>query len=49
MKVKRLTAGRGAAVVLDFVGADVTGDLAVACGGVGSAVVVVGAGMGAPR
>jgi propanol-preferring alcohol dehydrogenase len=36
-------------VVLDFVGADVTGDLAVACGGVGSAVVIVGAGMGGAK
>src|SRR5690606_20741974 len=44
-RVKSLTGGRGASVVLDFVGADVTGELAVACGGVGSAVVVIGAGM----
>ena len=48
-KVKSLTAGRGATVVLDFVGADVTGDLAVSCGGVGSAVVVIGAGMGGAK
>jgi propanol-preferring alcohol dehydrogenase len=48
-KVKELTGGRGATVVLDFVGADVTGDLAVACGGVGSAVVIVGAGMGGAK
>jgi len=47
--VKSLTGGRGASVVLDFVGADVTGDLAVACGGVGSAVVVIGAGMGGAK
>ena len=48
-KVKGLTGGRGATVVLDFVGADVTGNLAVACGGVGSAVVVIGAGMGGAK
>ena len=48
-KVKSLTAGRGATVVLDFVGADVTGDLAVSCGGVGSAVIVIGAGMGGAK
>lgn len=48
-KVKALTGGRGATVVLDFVGADVTGALAVACGGVGSAVVIVGAGMGGAK
>ncbi|MBE7325260.1 NAD(P)-dependent alcohol dehydrogenase [Nocardioides sp. Y6] len=44
--IKELTGGRGATVVLDFVGADVTGELAVACAGVGSAIVVVGAGLG---
>lgn len=48
-RVKSLTGGRGASVVLDFVGADVTGELAVACGGVGSAVVVIGAGMGGAK
>ncbi len=48
-KVKSLTGGRGATVVLDFVGADVTGDLAVSSGGVGSAVVVIGAGMGGAK
>jgi propanol-preferring alcohol dehydrogenase len=48
-RVKKLTGGLGATVVLDFVGADVTGELAVACGGVGSAVVVVGAGMGGAK
>ena len=48
-KVKSLAGGRGATVVLDFVGADVTGDLAVSCGGVGSAVVVIGAGMGGAK
>lgn len=48
-KIKDLTNGRGATVVLDFVGADVTGELAVACGGVGSSVVVVGAGMGGAK
>jgi len=48
-KVKSLTRGRGATVILDFVGADVTGELAVACGGVGSAVVVIGAGMGGAK
>ena len=48
-KVKSLTGGRGATVVLDFVGADVTGDLAVSCGGVGSAVIVIGAGMGGAK
>ena len=39
----------GSDVILDFVGADVTGELAVACGGVGSAVVVIGAGMGGAK
>ena len=48
-RVRSLTGGRGATVVLDFVGADVTGDLAVSCGGVGSAVVVIGAGMGGAK
>ncbi|MBM9459714.1 NAD(P)-dependent alcohol dehydrogenase [Nocardioides sp. zg-536] len=48
-KVKQLTGGRGADVVLDFVGMDVTGELAVACGGVASAVVVVGAGLGGAK
>ena len=47
--MKDLTGGRGATAVLDFVGADVTGELAVACGGVGSAVVVIGAGMGGAK
>ncbi|WP_110240010.1 NAD(P)-dependent alcohol dehydrogenase [Nocardioides gilvus] len=48
-KVKQLTRGRGAHVVLDFVGMDVTGELAVACGGVGSSVVIIGAGMGGAK
>ena len=48
-KRSRASRRRGATVVLDFVGADVTGDLAVACGGVGSAVVVIGAGMGGAK
>lgn len=45
-KVQELTGGRGATVVLDFVGADVTGNVAIACSGVGTHVVVVGAGLG---
>lgn len=48
-KVRELTRGRGADVVLDFVGMDVTGELAVACGGVGSSVVIIGAGMGGAK
>jgi propanol-preferring alcohol dehydrogenase len=44
--VREMTGGRGADVVLDFVGTDITGRLAVACGGVGSSVVLIGAGGG---
>ncbi|QCX27914.1 NAD(P)-dependent alcohol dehydrogenase [Nocardioides jishulii] len=47
--IKEMTRGRGADVVLDFVGADATGELAVSCGGVASAVVVVGAGLGGAK
>lgn len=47
--IKEMTRGRGADVILDFVGADATGELAVSCGGVGSAVVVVGAGLGGAK
>lgn len=48
-QVKELTDGRGADVVLDFVGMDATGELAIACAGVASAVVIVGAGMGGAK
>jgi propanol-preferring alcohol dehydrogenase len=48
-KVKELTQGRGANVVLDFVGGDKTGALALACSGVGSSVVIVGVAPGGPR
>lgn len=48
-KVQQLTGGRGATVVLDFVGADVTGQVAIACAGVGTHVVVVGAGLGGTK
>lgn len=48
-RVKELTGGRGADVVLDFVGMDATGELAIACAGVASAVVIVGAGMGGAK
>ncbi|MCE0533956.1 zinc-binding dehydrogenase [Kineosporia rhizophila] len=44
--VKKLTGGRGAHVVFDFVGLDKTSELAVACAGVESHVVIVGAGGG---
>ncbi|WP_127783637.1 NAD(P)-dependent alcohol dehydrogenase [Rhodococcus sp. X156] len=49
VKIRELTGGRGANVVLDFVGADVTGELAVACAGVASSVVIVGAGNGGAK
>lgn len=48
-KIKELTDGRGATVVFDFVGVDATGELAVACAGVGSAIVVLGAGGGGTK
>ncbi|GAB3244060.1 NAD(P)-dependent alcohol dehydrogenase [Kineosporia babensis] len=44
--VKKLTGGRGAHVVFDFVGIDKTAELAVACAGVEGHVVLVGAGGG---
>jgi propanol-preferring alcohol dehydrogenase len=47
--VREMTGGRGANVVLDFVGADVTGELAVACAGVASSVVILGAGYGGAK
>lgn len=47
--MKKLTGGRGAHVVFDFVGLDVTGELAMACAGVESHVVIVGAGGGATK
>lgn len=45
-EIKRLTRGRGADVVLDFVGTDATGALAMASCGPGASVVIVGAGGG---
>jgi hypothetical protein len=47
--VKSLTGGRGAAEVLDFVGGDVTGNLVVAYCGMGSTVMVIGAGRGGDK
>jgi len=47
--VKKLTGGRGAHVIFDFVGLDVTGDLGMACAGVESHLVIVGAGGGATK
>ena len=45
-KVMELSGGKGADLVLDFVAAGPTPDLAVACGGIQSAVVFAGAGNG---
>lgn len=45
-KVKEVSHGRGADLVLDFVANGPTPDLAVACGGLQSAVVFAGAGAG---
>lgn len=45
-QVKELTKGHGADLVLDFVAGGPTPDLAVACGGMQSAVVFIGAGHG---
>lgn len=45
-KVKELTQGHGADLVLDFVAHGPTPELAVACGGMQSAVVFIGAGSG---
>lgn len=47
--VRELTGGRGADVVLDFVGIDATGELALKIVGVAGAVVVVGAGGGSAK
>jgi propanol-preferring alcohol dehydrogenase len=47
--IKALTDGVGADVVLDFVGIDATGDLALASVAVGGAVVLIGAGGGNAR
>ncbi|MBT0773102.1 NAD(P)-dependent alcohol dehydrogenase [Kineosporia sp. J2-2] len=44
--VKKMTDGRGAHVVFDFVGIDQTSELALACAGFESHVVIVGAGGG---
>ncbi|WP_327140306.1 NAD(P)-dependent alcohol dehydrogenase [Nocardia sp. NBC_01327] len=45
-KVKALTGGRGAEVVLDFVGAPPTASIAAACAGVESDLTIVGIGGG---
>ncbi|HEY5881222.1 MAG TPA: NAD(P)-dependent alcohol dehydrogenase [Nakamurella sp.] len=47
--IRRLTGGRGANVVFDFVGNDATGKVAVSCAGVAASVVLLGAGGGGPR
>lgn len=47
--ITELTGGRGANVVLDFVGIDATGALSMACAGMASAVVIVGAGGGTTK
>jgi propanol-preferring alcohol dehydrogenase len=47
--IRGLTRGRGADVVLDFVGNDATGKTALRCAAVAASVVVVGAGGGGPR
>jgi propanol-preferring alcohol dehydrogenase len=47
--VKEMTGGRGAHVVFDFVGIDRTSELAVACAGVESHIVMVGAGGGGAK
>jgi propanol-preferring alcohol dehydrogenase len=47
--VKEMTGGRGADVVLDFVGIDATGELAMRTVAVAGAVVIVGAGGGSAK
>lgn len=47
--IKEATGGRGADVVLDFVGIDATGDLALASVAMGGAVVILGAGGGSAK
>ena len=48
-KIRELTGGRGAHAILDFVGNDITGQLAVEAVSVGGAIVLAGAGGGGAK